>query len=384
MYSPKNITYFFIFLYSLIGTSFICAQNQVDFKGQFSALGSYAPDHGAVGYLGARYLPELSYTITLDSSQAKIIDFEASANVSTNALITFFNYYSADADIAPYRIWARYNTRQFELRLGLQKIDFGSASLIRPIQWFNQIDPRDPLQLTNGVYGLLGRYYFLNNANIWMWALLGNDRTRGFDLIKTNKHMPEFGGRYQHPTQKGELAFSYHFRHANATLLGMIPDFEKIPEHRIGIDGKWDLTVGVWFEAAAIHKRQNIGSLTNQTHFNFGMDYTFGIGNGLHVSVEHLLSATDESFLGFEESFHLTGTSISYPLGFYDNFSAVALYNWKAKNMIFNAIYNHDYGEISAYFVAFYSPANAVGFQQNDLINQLTGPGFRVMLVYHH
>ena len=57
---------------------------------------------------------------------------------------------------------------------GLQKINFGSATMLRPLMWFDQVDPRDPLQLTDGVWGVLGRYYFLNNANIWLWGLYGN------------------------------------------------------------------------------------------------------------------------------------------------------------------------------------------------------------------
>ena len=68
----------------------------------------------------------------------------------------------------------RYSSDQFELRLGLQKINFGSASMLRPLMWFDQMDPRDPLHLTDGVWGLLARYYFLNNANIWLWGLYGN------------------------------------------------------------------------------------------------------------------------------------------------------------------------------------------------------------------
>ena len=68
--------------------------------------------------------------------------------------------------ISPYRIWVRYQIKNWEFRLGLQKIDFGSAQLLRPIQWFNQIDPRDPLGLTNGVNGLLVRRYFKNNSNL--------------------------------------------------------------------------------------------------------------------------------------------------------------------------------------------------------------------------
>ncbi|CAG0898473.1 unnamed protein product [Cyprideis torosa] len=138
------------------------------------------------------------------------------------------------------------------------------TSLLRPIQWFNQIDPRDPLQLTNGVYGVLGRYYFLNNANVWIWGLIGNSRTRGFDVLETNKAAPEFGGRYQHPTNKGEIAISYHYRTARTDGI-LLPLNEKIPEHRIALDGKWDLEVGLWFEAAVIHKREDLDLLTNQT-----------------------------------------------------------------------------------------------------------------------
>ncbi len=368
----------------LMWWSLMWSQSTLEFQGQLSLLSSYSPDNELEGYFGGRYIPELSFAIPLDSSQTKLLDFEASGNMYANTLFSFFDDSESDGSVQPYRIWARYTSSQFELRAGLQKIDFGSATLLRPLQWFNQIDPRDPLQLTNGVYGVLGRYYFLNNANIWLWALIGNDKTRGFDAIETNNKIPEFGGRYQHPTPNGEIALSYHHRNANSTHLSFVPQFEKIPEHRFGLDGKWDLTVGVWFEAAVIHKTEDLGILTNQTHLNFGMDYTFGLGNGLHVVLEHLTSATDDSFFGFEEKVNLTGTAISYPLGFFDNISTVVLYNWTAKDIILNAIYSRDFGSISGYFMAYYNPSTVVGFQQNELVNQFEGPGVRIMLVYNH
>jgi hypothetical protein len=72
-----------------------------------------------------------------------------------------FNSFSSNGDIKPYRLWARYSTSQLEIRAGLQKINFGSANILRPLMWFDQMDPRDPLQLTDGVWGILGRYYTL-------------------------------------------------------------------------------------------------------------------------------------------------------------------------------------------------------------------------------
>ncbi len=374
-----------IFFLLVFGWStFVVGQQKVEFEGQFIMVGSYSPDNQMEGFLGSRYIPEASYLIPMDSAQTRFFDFEASANINGNILFSPFDTSSLDGNIQPYRVWARYNAKQFELRVGLQKIDFGSASLLRPIQWFNQIDPRDPLQLTNGVYGVLGRYYFLNNANIWLWALYGNEKTRGFDAIETNKTIPEFGGRIQYPTKKGEIAFSYHHRAANSTSVEFLPQFEKIPEHRFGLDGKWDVGVGLWFETALIYKTKDVGFLTHQALFNIGTDYTFGIGNGVNVMLEHLAVALDNQFLGLENTTNVSAAMVSYPLGFFDNISGVFLYNWTAENFTFNINYNHQFEKISAYVMAYYNPSAISGIQQNDLVNQFSGPGIRLMIVYNH
>lgn len=95
------------------------------------------------------------------------------------------------------------------------KINFGSASIFRPLMWFDKIDYRDPLQLTDGVYALLGRYYFSNNANLWLWTLYGNDEPMGWEKTPAVWQIPEFGGRIQQPVPRGEAALSYHHREAD-------------------------------------------------------------------------------------------------------------------------------------------------------------------------
>lgn len=142
-----------------------------------------------------------------------------------------------------------------EVRLGLQKINFGSANMLRPLMWFDQLDPRDPLQLTDGVWGLLGRYYFLNNANLWVWGLYGNNQQKMWETGNTYSGFPELGGRFQTPVPRGELAFTYHYRKADLSehsLLSNQPT--SVGENRVGIDGKWDLGVGLWFEAVWMGK----------------------------------------------------------------------------------------------------------------------------------
>ena len=360
----------------------IFAQNKIELDGQISVIGSFAPDNDFDFFLGSRYLPELEYGFTVDST--KHIDFTASANISGSVLFHPFDKSDTNGNIDPYRIWARFTDQQFELRLGLQKIDFGSATLLRPIQWFNQIDPRDPLQLTNGVYGLLGRYYFLNNANIWLWTLYQNSKPRGFDVLETNKKIPEFGGRFQYPVPKGEIALSYHFRTAHSEDQPFISQYEKIPEHRIGLDGKWDLIVGLWIEAAYIHKSKDVSFLTNQTLLNIGTDYTFGIGNGLLLTLEHLLFANDEQPFEFKNTANITATVLAYPLGYFDNLNSVMYYNWTSKDFAFFLNYEHQFKNLTGYVMAFYNPSTQQGIQQNDLFNQFSGPGIRLMVVYNH
>ena len=373
-------THFILLCFALPIASF--GQNKVVYDGQLSLIGSYSPDNELDAFLGGRYIPEFSYGIVLDST--KTLDFEASVNISGSVLFHPFETSVTDGNIAPYRAWVRYASNQFELRAGLQKIDFGSATVLRPIQWFNQVDPRDPLRLTNGVYGLLGRYYFLNNANIWLWALYANEKTRGFDAVNTYKKHPEFGGRIQHPVPKGEIALSYHHRTANSENLPFAPQFEKIPEDRIGMDGKWDIGIGLWFEAAYVRKSKDVDFLTNQTLFNLGVDYTFGWGNGLTIITEHLLIASDREAFQFENTANVTAATFTYPLGFFDNLSSVVYYNWTSNDVAFFLNYQHEFQKFSGYVMVYYNPPTQPGIQQNELFNQFSGPGIRLMAVYNH
>ncbi|MCK5209464.1 MAG: hypothetical protein KAQ79_15625, partial [Cyclobacteriaceae bacterium] len=125
-------------------------QTSLLFKGQLSSWAHFNPNNPYPLYLGGRYIPQVNYEIQFPKT--KLIDFEASANIYGDVGIHFFDSASANGNISPYRIWARYSTEQLELRAGLQKIDFGTATMLRALRWFDQIDPRDPLRLTEGVW----------------------------------------------------------------------------------------------------------------------------------------------------------------------------------------------------------------------------------------
>ncbi len=354
-----------------------------EFDGQAQAWANYSSGSDLEIGTGIRYIPELNYSIPLKNK--KLIDFKASPNLFASLNFHPFDEVLTNADLPPYRAWARYSSKQLEVRLGLQKISFGSASVLRPLMWFDQIDPRDPLQLTNGVWGALGRYYFLNNANVWLWVLYGNEHVKGWERLKTYEQQPEFGGRVQYPVPRGELALSYHHRTADSRGLGIETlEYSKIPEDRIGLDGKWDVTVGVWFEGSWTHKSKEVGIYTNQTLLNAGVDYTFGIGNGLNVVVEHLVTSFDQKAFAFSRNSSLTGTTLAYPIGLFDNLSTVFYYDWTSQNFYSFVNFQRDYKKITLYLMGFANPSNGQSIQGNDLVNPLAGKGFQIMLVFNH
>lgn len=366
----------------VVFTTSVLGQSKFEFNGQLSGFGNYSPDSELDVLVGGRYIPEINYGIMLDSTKA--LDFEASINMYGSVLFQPFDTAYWDGGIQPYRIWARYTGKRYEVRLGLQKIDFGSATLLRALQWFNQIDPRDPLQLTNGVYGALGRYYFRNNANIWLWVLYGNDELRGYDALGTYVDFPEFGGRVQYPVPKGEIAFSYNYRKVNISGVDTILPYNKIPENRVAVDGKWDVGVGVWFELSYVHRAENIGLLTNQTLLNLGVDYTFGIGNGLNVVAEHLVMAYHESSINIRETINTTAINLTYPITMYDNLNCIMYYSYDEQAFSFFLNYEHQFKRVSAYVMAYYNPEVQSAHQENELTYTTYGPGIRLMIVFNH
>jgi len=347
------------------------------FSGQLSAWGLYNQGNRLPVYLGARYIPTLNYTFNLKNRQK--IDFETSLNLNGNMGFKPFDNNQTEGSFTPYRFWARYSTKQLELRLGLQKINFGSATLLRPLMWFDQIDPRDPLQLTDGVWGFLGRYYFMNNANLWLWCLYGNDKQRPWQIDATNKKSPEYGGRFQTPVPKGEIAISFHHRRTDILSLNT-----NNSENRIGLDGKWDLGVGLWFEGTWINKTKAIESVNNQEILNLGLDNTFGIGNGLNVVFEHLFLAYDDKAFDFKRPVSFSGLSLSYPISMIDNLSTISYWDWTNKASYNFLTLKRQYNKISFYIMAFWNPVHYQLPQQDNSINYYSGKGIQFMLVFNH
>jgi hypothetical protein len=182
------------------------------------------------------------------------------------------------------------------------------------------------------------------------------------------------------------MAISYNHRNADASTLTNNPEHAAVPEDRIGLDGKWDVGIGLWFETSLIKKHVNIGAFTNQTLLTIGADYTFGIGSGLNVVGEHFIFGYNENNFGFGNSSNTTALSVSYPIGFFDRLSVFATYTWEAKAPSFFLNFQHDFRKITGYLMAYYTPSTNlnIGNEESAFVSSFTGPGLRVMLVFNH
>jgi len=371
-----------------VGTSAICQSSyfqDIRIKGQLSGWLSPDPTNSFRTFTGIRYIPELS--LKKDISEKFSLDTEISVNSYGSAFINSFDSITSNGNIKPYRMWLRLSSKQFELRAGLQKINFGSASFLRPLMWFDRIDPRDPLQLTDGVYALLARYYFQNNTNIWLWGLYGNKSTKGWEMIPSSKNKIEYGGRIQAPLLTGELALTLHHRKADLSGIEIgesLSSNEIISENRIGIDGKWDIGIGLWFESSITHQNLDISPLEYKRAINLGADYTFGLGNGLNVMTEYFNYGASEKVFSEGESLNFSILSFNYPLGLLDNISLMVYYDWKNKDWYRFISWNRTYDKLSFYMIGFWNPDEFQIYNNQRDNTFFTGTGFQIMLVYNH
>jgi hypothetical protein len=368
---------------------FICSQSAkgqktgIDFQNQISGWAGLNFSDPLRYQTGVRYIPTLSPWWERASNSK--LDAEISFNAYGNLLFTGSDFDTANYSFKPYRAWLRYSTSHFELRAGLQKINFGSANILRPLMWFDKMDYRDPLQLTEGVYGLLGRYYFSNNINIWLWTLYGNDKVKGWESVPSVKTIPEFGGRFQLPVPRGEIGMSYHHRTADYSAvyagLPLVTETD-FSEDRLALDGKWDLGVGLWFEYSRnLNDKNNTLMSRWETYYNLGLDYTFSLGNGLNLISEffHYGNNPDQGQEEINSNYSIL--ALSYPISLSHNISGVVYYNWELNEWYryLNLQFKYDY--ISIYFMTFWNPDDLVLYGGPDDNNLFAGKGIQLMLV---
>lgn len=350
----------------------------VEWTGQASGWLQFSKDQKKNATQGLRYIPELKGSLSVTNQS--LFDLELSLNIFGTHRVRSAAQPAHYSAIKPYRMWLRYSGRQFEFRLGLQKINFGPARILRSLRWFDRVDPRDPLQLTDGIYGFLARYYFLNNANVWLWGLSGNEEEKGMEFLATEKNTVELGGRLQYPVPRGEVGFTFHQRKAREPLQN--GQWHSTPERRLAVDGSWDLGVALWLEAVLIKNDYIALRRPWQKNITLGGDYTFDWGNGFHVTAEHLIFTQSEKAGQWQNRFDFSALMLDYPLNIMDRLNYVAFYHYGEKQWYHYGGWQRTYDNWMINLSAFWNPAKTPLFEKRQTL--LGGKGVQLMVVFNH
>jgi hypothetical protein len=210
--------------------------------------------------------------------------------------------------------------------------------------------------------------------------LTGNDDPKGFETFPTDSSAPEFGGRIQHPIPYGEIGAAYNFRKVDYSSLGLCDDNEQ----RFGFDGRWDIGAGLWFEAVAQRQASPFLPYKWTKLTTLGMDYTFGLGNGLHILGEYLLISMSEDLPGFKEKYNFSAFLIGYPVNFFDSLYLIGYYAWDSNDYAQYASWERTYDKLIVSISLFHYPAmggGALVYQHNAAVS---GSGGRLMVIFNH
>lgn len=372
MMPGKNSTGIYLALnlaFLLLFVSRLQAQN-LEFKGQLSGWGTTArlQDKWEKDF-GLRYIPQLSYSYNLDEGNL------------LNAEVLLNSYYATDLnsnsyDAKLYRAILRYTGPQSEVQAGLQKINFGPAQLLRALMWFDSVDPRDPLKLTDGVYGLRYKYSFMDNSILWLWGLYGNNKPKGFEQFHSRKDVPEFGGRIQLPVPLGEVAATVHTRKADAGNFSY-------RENRYALDGRWDVGVGLWFESVLQNSKAYLPGFRWMKLLTLGGDYTFPVGNGIYFLAEHMYSAASDKISAGSSEGQISALMASYPVGVLDNITVQEYYSYTGKKLYQYYQFQRTYDSFILSLALFHYPETGGSFllKRNAAAS---GYGLQLMVILNH
>ena len=295
---------------------------QVGVRNLFSLDGSQAwrsshPEQS----LKLLWQPELDYTIgSFDRARF-------SSSLSSQSYLTGLED-KPELDTKLYRAWGKVDFSAISLCLGLQRINFGTADLIRPQQWFDRLSPLDKSEETEGVVAALGSIALGSTGKMMLWAIRSEDECRGNEFIPSLPDMVEPGARLELPAGPVFTGLSYHYRKAGTS------SFPETEEHRLGFDLRWDGLFGAWLESSGSYfsSEDEVPYPSLQTAFSLGADYTVGLGNGLYLRQETgFMHVSGEDFAALHTETLNTALLISYPMSLLDNVQALGVYDWSSR-----------------------------------------------------
>ena len=362
-----------ILLAICLSTSAITFAQPFSLKGQFwgnTLHGNDPPADQSSFVTDLGYIPMLS--LSRDLSINRFVDLEWSYRMQ-------YRMYEEDVVFSnkPYRQWLRYSSDQIEARLGLQKIAFGPAMVLRSLAWFDTIDPKDPTGQTDAVEAFRLRLFPTSSLALWLWSINNDQDTLSYGgRAELSASIGEWGlTYYQDPTELGQS-------------VGQFPIFISGPHQRAAIDYRYDGYFGFWFEGVGIFadRKQDV-ELNRFTLFTLGADYTIPVGPGLLIMAETM--RINSSSTAKESSTEQTYTALmaSLPINMLHQLMFIAQIDWDNSHMYNYLRWGITYDHFSLNFILSISPKRGdYEIAKEDLPKTVAGfgTGLQFMLIYNH
>jgi hypothetical protein len=284
-------------------------------------------------------MPQLSYIPTLSAYyklfQGKMVDFEWAYRFGRSYIgDSLEEHYEK-----PYRGWIRYSTQHIEARLGLQKISFGPARVLRPLAWFDTIDPEDPIAHTEGVEAFRLQFFPSNSLALWTW------------IMKDVSDTLSYGGRGELSTSLGEWGFTFH-------------QDTDVSNTQVGIDFRYDGFIGFWNESVMI-KSDN----TEINMITMGADYTLPIASGVLIMTESMFISNNQNMTTPDQT--ITAFMVSLPVGMFHNVMLISRLDWDENNTYNYLRWSSTYDNFS------------INCMASINLNEV-GNSFQLMFIYNH
>ncbi len=152
--------------------------------------------------------------------------------------------------------------------------------------------------------------------------------------------------------------------------------------YRFGLDGKWDLGPGMWYELSMSGTTNYHGAMSHLALLTLGADYTFGWGNGLNVMVEHMLIAAGSRLRSLPDKAALTAISTSYATDFFNQFRIIGYFVWKNEQPYTFLQYECALSKGKLQLMVWANPENPVLPGREDL-KLFGGKGAQILYLVH-
>ncbi len=307
------------------------------------------------------YIPTVSFYN--DMHNDRLFDVELAYRVE--------QYYSGNSlllyNFEPHRLWMRFSNQTIEARLGLQKITFGPAQMLRSLSWFDSFDMKDPTGQTDGVDALRLQWFPSNSFAIWSW------------IVRNEQGVVSYGGRGEFSTHIGEWGITVHHDPTDTLqMIGQTGTWFDQRHNRMALDFRYDGIIGLWNENALIFsKGKNIMLVT------IGADFTLPVASGILIMTESIL--TNSSNKNSDRVY--TAFMASMPLGMIHQVMFIAQLDWKEEKKYNYLRWSATYDRYSLNFIASISPKRSA-YKAIDYLLPKTAAGFgtnfQLMFIYNY